>query len=236
MKSRKIKLRTYVSELIDRIERTVWNSSSNESIVLKSIVKTPIVESESFCHEVYSSTISLLQSLYDKHDHRAHKLKERYNTLLVPDDDRFFAPDLLLPVCHGKLKGILNDIDNDLIGDLESQISSEIFGNFLLSAAHALDEGNKEFSAVLASAALEDVLKKIGALNGLDVRTKTIEKVVGILVGKKLLKGSSSKLLDKYIFIRNKALHAEWDKFQTEEVSSMIAFIERLLLEHFGTK
>lgn len=236
MESRKDRLRAFVTGLITKTESVVWNIKEKESIVLKTVVSNPTVESEGLCQEIYHSTFSLLQNIYGKESPQAHNLNGRHDTFLMYDDSRFFDPGILLPACHGKLKGILNDIDNSLIDNIESQVSGEIFGNFLSTASQALDNGHKEIAAVVASAALEDLLKKIGELNGLDVRTKAIQKVVNALTGKELLKGSSAKLIDKYTFIRDKALHAQWDKFQVEEVRSMIAFMEGLITVHFAEK
>ena len=52
---------------------------------------------------------------------------------------------------------------------LERRISGEILGDLLSLGRAAFNDGYKDSAAVLASAAFEDSLKKIGTLNGLDL-------------------------------------------------------------------
>ena len=48
------------------------------------------------------------------------------------------------------------------------------------------------------------------------------------MVGASLLIGLS------YLEFRNDALHADWDKLDGAAVASRLAFVEVLLLKHFG--
>lgn len=126
-----------------------------------------------------------------------------------------------------------NDYDSGFYYSLEKQISGEIFGDFIAVAKVALSENNKDVAAVLASAALEDVLKKYAMLNGLDVNDKTMAEVVNSLKSKSLVQGAQKSLLESMPRIRNYAMHADWDKITPQDVGAIIGFVENFLLNNF---
>ena len=109
-----------------------------------------------------------------------------------------------------------------------------MFGSLLNSASTALKEGHKDSAAVLASAAFEDSLKKIGALHGLTLEEEDLGNVIGALKGKQLLQGGAAKSAERYQSFRNFAMHANWEKITEEEVGGLIGFVEQLLLKHLS--
>lgn len=137
-----------------------------------------------------------------------------------------------------KLKGIflasLSDFEGGYVGTLQSQLAGELLGDFVSMAKAALSEGHKDVAAVLASAALEDALKKFAALHGLDCADKEMTQVVSALKAAGLVSGSQKSLLDAMPKIRNYAMHANWDKIQPPDVSSIIGYVEQFLLSNFG--
>ena len=112
------------------------------------------------------------------------------------------------------------DYDNNFYESLEKQISGEIFGNFVVLARSALSEQFKDVAAVLASAALEDALKKYALKNGLDVNDKGMQEVVNALKTKGLVNGAQKSLLDTMPKIRDYAMHANWEKIKIEKICS----------------
>ena len=125
--------------------------------------------------------------------------------------------------------------DNDLLFDLEIQTAADVFGSFATAAKQALKENNKDVAAVIASAALEDVLKRYAVRNGLDVGDKSMSSVINALKSKGLVFGAQKSLLDGMLKTRNSAMHAKWDEITVPEVSSLIGFVEQFLLTNFST-
>src|SRR2546429_48228 len=82
---------------------------------------------------------------------------------------------------------------------VETAISGEIFGDFIGMAKIALKEEHKDVAAVLASAALEDTLKRFARLKGLDVEGKVLQDVVNRLKAKGLVSGARKSLLDSMV-------------------------------------
>jgi len=136
------------------------------------------------------------------------------------------------------LKGVFRAAKADYEGgyafSMQALISGEIYGDFVALAKGALSEGAKDVAAVLACAALEDALKRFAFLNGLDVSDKSMQDVVNSLKAKGLVGGAQKTLLEAMPKIRDYAMHAHWDKITSQDVGSVIGFVEQLLLTKFS--
>jgi len=136
------------------------------------------------------------------------------------------------------LQGIFSsakeDFDGGYVFDVDLRISGEVFGDFVVLAKHSLSEGNKDVAAVLASAALEDALKRYASVNGLSVDDNSMTEVVNALKSQGLVSGAQKSLLSAMPKIRNYAMHAEWGKISDPDVSSIIGFVEQFLLSNFS--
>ncbi len=127
-----------------------------------------------------------------------------------------------------------SDFEGGYVFNVDIRVSGEVFGDFVLLARQALSEGHKDVAAVLASAALEDALKRYAASKGLEVSGQTMQEVVNALKGGGFVSGAQKSLLDMMPKLRNLALHADWQKLSEPDVSSMIAFVEQFLLTNFS--
>ena len=147
-------------------------------------------------------------------------------------------------VCRGydyevdALKGVFrsakDDFDGGYLFSFEVAISGEIFGDFVALAKAALQDGSKDVAAVLASAALEDALKRFAIANGLDVQNKSMQDIVNALKSKGLVSGAQKSLLDTMPKLRDFAMHANWEKISPQDVGSILGFVEHFLLAHFS--
>jgi uncharacterized protein YutE (UPF0331/DUF86 family) len=109
-----------------------------------------------------------------------------------------------------------------------------VFADFVNAAKAALSEDSKDVAAVLACAALEDVLKRFAEANGLDVEDKSMSDVINVLKSAGLVSGQQGTLLKGMVPLRNKALHADWSRVDVESVRSVISFVEHFLVTKFG--
>jgi hypothetical protein len=136
--------------------------------------------------------------------------------------------------CRGVLDAAKRDFEGGYVASLSSTIAGEIFADLLKLARFALDGGNKDSAAVLAAAGFEDSLKKIGALYNLNVAEEELGSVIGALKAQQLLKGGAAQSADRYLKLRNWAMHANWEKIASEEVAGLIAFVDELLVKHLS--
>lgn len=133
----------------------------------------------------------------------------------------------------GVLKSIKTELTLGLIDNIEKEITGELFGDFISMAKAVMSDNYKDAAAVLASAAIEDILKRYASMNNLDIEGKDMSEVISALKAKSLLQGPQASLVTSYVKLRNKAFHAEWDKIDKPEVQSLISFAEEFLIKYF---
>jgi len=136
-----------------------------------------------------------------------------------------------------KALGVFRAAKEDYLGGylfrLSASISGEVYGDFVVLAKNALDEGYKDVAAVLACAALEDALKRYAQSNGLDITDKSMSDVVNTLKSKGMVQGAQKTLLDTMPRLRNYAMHANWEKISPEDSAGILGFVEKFILEKF---
>ena len=135
---------------------------------------------------------------------------------------------------RGIFRGAMEDFEGGYVFNVDLKISGEVFGSFVTLAKQSLADGHKDVAAVLATAALEDALKRYANANGLNVDDKSMQEVINALKTKGLVSGAQKELLNTMPKMRNCAMHANWDKLSEPEVGSIIGFVEHFLLTRFG--
>ena len=143
-----------------------------------------------------------------------------------------------IPEAAGAAAGVLiaaqDSYNRGFAASLDQRVSGEIFGDLVNAADTALHGGHKDFAAVVAAAALEDSLKKIGALHGLNTSGKNLQDVVNLLKANQILTGGNAKFADGFVKMRNSALHAEWGKITDTEVGALIGFLKPLIAQYLS--
>lgn len=112
-------------------------------------------------------------------------------------------------------------------------IAAEAFDEFLDFATH-FHKGNKKIeAAIIASAVLEDTLKKIAIKSNI-ATDGAIEEIVTRLVQKGIINEIKKKRIQGYASLRNAAFHAEWEKVEIKEVGILITGVRDLIDEHLS--
>ena len=134
----------------------------------------------------------------------------------------------------GTLQNILEELDLGLIRNIATEAAGIVIGDLVALAKEELRAGFVNVAAVLASAALEDALKRKAEQLGVNTENKTMDSVINALKARSFFKGSQTPIVKSYVKLRNVAMHADWEKIQDADVSSLIGFLEPFLLEHFS--
>jgi hypothetical protein len=183
------------------------------------------VDGESF-QQWANSALNLLQRAFGEDSVHFKNLSKIYNDFhSIPSELEDF---------RGVFKAAKSDYLGGYTFTLEAAISGEIFGDFVGLAKKAMADGYKNVAAVLSCAALEDALKRYAARHNLAVDDKAMQEVVSALKSQGLVSGAQKTLLDTMPKIRDYAMHANWSKIQSEDVSSVIGFIEQFLITKFS--
>jgi hypothetical protein len=61
-----------------------------------------------------------------------------------------------------------------------------------------------------------------------------MQQVVNALKGAGLVSGAQKSLLDTMPKIRDRAMHANWDKLTAADVGSVIGFVEQFMISKFS--
>ena len=141
--------------------------------------------------------------------------------------------DYQINALQGVFQSAKEDFEGGYVFNVDLRISGEVFGDFVVLAKQSLSEGHKDVAAVLASAALEDALKRYANAKGLSIGDQTMQEVINALKSKRLVSGAQKSLLDAMPRIRNFAMHANWGKISEPDVNSIIGFVEQFLLTNF---
>ena len=144
--------------------------------------------------------------------------------------DEYFNARLFVQHLHGYLRTLKSDIKEGRV-NIQSQIRGEILGDFLSLAHETLNAGQKDVAAVLACAALEDVLKRCASDRGLEVQKKNMQTVVNALKSKSIINSSQGKVLDGYVQVRNDTFHARWEAIDIAVVKGIIGYTQGFLAE-----
>lgn len=130
---------------------------------------------------------------------------------------------------YGLLSSARDEWQRGLLRKIEYLVAAETFDDFL-DHAHAYHKGNKKIEAsVLASAILEDTVKKIAKKNGLESKGIPLETLIDEIVKAGTFTPVKAKRVKAFSGGRNHALHAEWDEFDIKDVGNVITGIRELI-------
>ena len=133
-------------------------------------------------------------------------------------------------------KHLKAEIESGLMGSLQKRMTSEVLTDMVQLARTVLDEAGdnaKNVAAVLSAAAFEDTIRRMGSVFAGVMGKDDLPSVIDALKSKGTLVAPQLGIALGYLNFRNRALHANWDQIDRASVSSVLAFVEGLLLKHF---
>lgn len=183
--------------------------------------------------EVYVGTLGLASSLYGANSPQVEAIKDSNDRISKHNWSQGLRDTATIHEMRGVLRTIRAEIENGLLDSIRTTVKGEILSDFLLLAQQSLRD-SKDVAAVLACAALEDALKRFAEANGLECDDKEMTDVVNALKARGLVQGAQGKVLQSFVGVRNKALHAQWDRIDGAEVHAVIGFLQTFLSDRFS--
>jgi hypothetical protein len=178
--------------------------------------------------------LNIICALYGKSSAQAKTLLEMHKR----SNGSGYSVGWLIQSFASSLRGVLEntkeELEGGLIASIVDQVAGEVIGDLLSLAKTQLRSGYKDVAAVLATAALEDAMKRKAAEYGIKVEGKTLDSIINALKAKEFLKGSQAPIVASYVKLRNSAMHADWTKIQEADISSLIGFLEPFLIQNFS--
>lgn len=142
-----------------------------------------------------------------------------------------------IQILRGILENVQADIDAGLIGSVQKRAVGEVLTDFIGLARFTLQERAdqaKNVAAVLAAAAFEDTIRRMGAAFAGVIGRDDLQDVIQALKKAGVLVSPQLGIAQSYLSFRNHALHADWEKIDAAAVHSVLGFVEQLLLKHFS--
>lgn len=182
--------------------------------------------------ELLTGALTVLSAVYGPESHQVLVLRHASQDLgKSPNQDYKIAK-----VVVGALKNLKDELNSGLVGSLQKRLTGEVLVDFVQLARVALDQGTaegKNVAAVLAAAAFEDTIRRMGASLAGIIGQDDLSTVIEGLKNQAILVAPQLGIAISYLNFRNRALHAQWDQIEREAVTSILAFVEQLLLKHF---
>lgn len=188
-------------------------------------------------HQFYGDTLNILSNLFGPKSPQVKSLTDERKMIESKRYSTDSTNHKLREICcliSGVLTSTKNNIEAGLITNILIQASGAVIGDFLSIAKKALRDGNKDVAAILASAALEDALKRKAAELGLKVENRKLSNVVNDLNSKGFFSSTEFSIVSSYVKLRNDAMHTDQAKIQEADVSGLIRFLEPFLIKNFS--
>lgn len=164
------------------------------------------------------------------------QLKTLSEAAADPNVPRSWGAGFYAELTKSTLTDLRGEVEAGLIGDLRAKITGGVLADFIALAREALDSdasGSVNVAAVLAAAAFEDTIRRMGErFAGVADRPK-LDVVLTKLKETGVIEGPQVGIAQSFLSFRNHALHAQWDKIDRASVQSCLSFVQELLLKHF---
>jgi hypothetical protein len=132
----------------------------------------------------------------------------------------------------GVLSGALDDLENGYLLGQEFLVAGEVFDSILEQAKYLIQNNYKDPAAVLARVVLEDALRRIARVEGVDENQKA-----SVINDELKKKGRFSqpqwRFIQGWLDIGNFAAHGKFDQYKQDDVVKMIDDVERFLVNEF---
>lgn len=189
--------------------------------------------------ELLQGTLTIMTEAYGHETPRVRSFQEAHKRAFEDGVSHDFGwrARQAVPVIRGALENILGELDAGLIGNLRKEIAGEILTDFIQLARKTLEgqtDGAKNVAAVLAAAAYEDTIRRMGRDFAGVLGRDDLSDVITALKNQGVLKSPQLGIAISYMSFRNHALHANWEQIDRSSVASVLGFVEGLLLKHFS--
>ena len=127
------------------------------------------------------------------------------------------------------LKNLTRDIDAGLLTSIADRARAETFDDFLDHGRAYLDEGRKQEAGVICGVVFEDTVRRICRKHRIEESSAKLDTLISALARDGVLSGTKAKRARVAADVRTKATHAQWDEFDSADVSATILITQELI-------
>ena len=184
-------------------------------------------------HEIYQGTLTVLEAMHGAQSEHVQGFKEAFKRAGAGmGSPEYYSAQAAV----GVLQNLKAELDAGFVGSLRQQMAGDVLTDFIGLARGVIDDGTggKNVAAVLAAAAFEDTVRRMGRELAGVMGRDDLDKVIDALKKAGVLQSPQLGIALSYLKFRNDALHADWEKIEKAAVHSVLGFVEQLLLKHFS--
>lgn len=199
-------------------------------------LSTPIDRSLENVNQRLQGLLTVMSSVYGEESQQVKTLLTNIADIRAEARGDSMTAYNMGQVVIGTIKNLKEEIESGFLGSLQKRIASEILTDFIQLAKTVLEDKSdnaKNVSSVLAAAAFEDTIRRIGSSFAGLIGHDKLDKVIDDLKKAGLLQSPQLGIAISYLSFRNHALHANWENIDRASVQSVIGFVEQLLLKYF---
>jgi hypothetical protein len=212
-------------------DSTAWIKRANEVISLGDSA------SHGVASEATQFATSLLTVLYGPQSTQLQAFSAGCDAISKMRSGTGSVPIQLCRHARGAITNAKAELEAGLVGSLRVQVAGEVLADLVSLGKEALADSTdaaKNVAAVLIAGAFEDLIRRMGSeLAGVAGRP-SLQDVITELKNAGVLKGGEIGTAQSFLKFRNDSLHADWANVSRAQVESCTAFIDAMLLKHFG--
>ena len=181
--------------------------------------------------------VSLLSLVYGSDSTQVEQFNRSLDAIQSQKGGEGFKCQQISNTAQGALRNLKREIECGLTGNLRQQITGEVLTDLIQLARSVLNEkgdGAKNVAAVLAAAAFEDTIRRMGRTLAGMIGQDDLSDILKELKDAGVVQSPQVGIAQSYLSFRNHALHANWDKIELASIHSVLGFVEQLLLKHFA--
>jgi hypothetical protein len=209
----------------------------DQADILKRIDELLITDTREKVAQLPHGGVSLLSLVYGEDSIQVKHFRARLADISRQHENHIRRENAISNEAIGALKNLKREIEAGLTGSLRQQVTGEVLTDFIQLARAVLNlqtDGAKNVAAVLAAAAFEDTIRRMGATLAGVIGEDDLSDVLKRLKDAGAIQSPQVGIAQSYLSFRNQALHANWDKIERESIHSVLGFVEQLLLKHFA--
>jgi hypothetical protein len=188
--------------------------------------------------ERFCGTLTLIGMTYGADSIQAKLVSESMERCRQADETPVYGDmHKVWSTTEGVLQSLRSELQTGLVSTIALRAAGESIGDFLALAKQALEDEREQarnVAAVLAAAAFEDAVRRMGSSLAEVQGRPDLKDVLTALKQKQVLAGPSVTTAQGYLKFRNDALHADWKSIDRAVIGSCLAFTEGLVATHFA--
>lgn len=150
----------------------------------------------------------------------------------IAEADHGHAIDNAVGEVAAILVNLIKDSQSGLLSSVADHARAEVFDDFLDHAKSYMKDGHKNEAGVIAGVVFEDTVRRVCCKHGISESGKKLDELISQLAKSDVLSTTKAKRARVAADVRNKATHAQWDKFDDNDLKTTIEFTEEMILEH----